>query len=204
MSSSFKDKLEQLHGSRKRAKKRAEQEGENEGVYTADDAVEYAEPPSESTAHQETPPPEPPPTNQNEKKEKKEEEPPDSEVGQKLARAYSLRSKGSTEASQTEDPSTGEGTTSAQSVSRETSASRVDSGNEPLAPNERGERLRKEVEKDLAGGKWDEALPLLHELVALLPRHPYGLEKLAEYHRRRGDHELVKHYEGRLRDVMPF
>ena len=214
MSSSFKDRLQRLHGSRKRAEERAERDKETHGVFSADDAVEHDVPPDErdpetsdeterpdqiepddTTDDSPDPGPVPQMTVRRADPDERDDDPgeraerPNTEVGERLARSYSLR-----------DRSRGDQTSD---VSRETDRSTIEE-NRSLPPNERAEMLRKRAGELIADGDWDAALPVLHEIVAILPRHAFALEKLAKFHRRNGDGKLANHYENRLRDVSPF
>jgi hypothetical protein len=45
---------------------------------------------------------------------------------------------------------------------------------------------------------------ILHEMIALSPRHPWALERLVEEHRRAGHTELADHYAKRLGDAAPY
>ncbi len=264
MSSSFQNRLERLHGSRKRAQER-QLEDEEHGVFSADEAREMETPPGEpppeeadehsdssdraepadatespdDTEAEETAPsddqlddlgemtirraesepaaPEPtdagtgdqtrneasaPQATKPETTQPGDDEHRETEVGQRLARRYSLRGR-----SGDDEPSEGEQSTSTgrPEADRSRESGRVShetSRSEP--PNERAERLRKHAAEYLDDGDWDAALPLLHEILALLPRHSFALQKLVDFHRDRGNRQLADHYESRLRKVAPF
>lgn len=77
----------------------------------------------------------------------------------------------------------------------------------PPSENAVGERLgelRRQAEALIAAGGLETALPLLHELAALSPTHPFALSQLAEYWRRRGNARLADHYAQRLAAVAPY
>jgi len=235
MSSSFKDRLERLHGSRERAEQRAERERDH-GIFSADDAVEHDHPPGEA------PPDDPPPpaksepgggktlprthedpnraeecdgrddgaplskmtyrradsaaSEPNEGDDTTPTDPPDTEVGERLARSYSLRNR-------SDRGRSADRTSAGDDVSRETESGPTDDGR-TLSPNERAEMLRNRAADHIDAGDWNAAVPILHEILALLPRHTFALEKLTNYHRNEGDTRLADHYESRLRDVAPF
>lgn len=71
-------------------------------------------------------------------------------------------------------------------------------------PHRRVARLRDRVERRLASDEWDAARPLLHEIAAIHPRHPFALEKLVELYKRKGNRTLERHFRSRLRDVTPY
>lgn len=262
MTSPFKNRLDRLHSSRKRAQER-QQEDEERGVFSADDAREM-----------ETPPGEPPPeetddhpddtdeleradtTDYSDAAEDDDEEPSDeqlddlgnmtirraepessargpadsgaddqtrddmstkpepepgqpddddhreTDVGQRLARRYSLQDRSDDDAPGDNDQSTATGRPRADRSKESDRVSHETSRSEP--PNERAERLRQRAAAHLDDGDWDAALPLLHEILALLPRHSFTLQKLVDFHRDRGNRQLADHYESRLRKVAPF
>lgn len=128
-------------------------------------------------------------------------------VGERLARSYSLRSRdrddaGDVSRETSTPPDAGDsGPTDAEPPTRESSPADAREGERP---NDRARRLRQRIESLLAADDWDEARPLLHELVALHPRHPYGLEQLVALHEREGRPKLARHYRSRLRDAAPY
>lgn len=264
MTSPFKNRLERLHGSRKRAQER-QQEDEERGAFSADQTREMETPPGE-------PPPEEPDDHPDDSDEteradttdssdtvesddkapsdeqlddlrdmtirraepesparepadgrsgdqapddmstKPEPEPEpaqpndddhrETEVGQRLARRYSLRDRSDDDAPAHNDQSTSNGRPKVDRSKESDRVSHETSRSEP--PNERAERLRKYAAEHLSDGDWDAALPLLHEILALLPRHSFALQKLVDFHRDRGNRQLADHYESRLRKVAPF
>lgn len=139
--------------------------------------------------------------------------PADGAVEEQLARSYSMRSRGrSTDdvSRETPDAPRQGGPSEKRDPSDSVDGGTEDNGLEgaPAAksepPNERARRLRERVEELLAAEKWSETRPLLHELVALHPRHSFGLEKLAQLHDREDNPELARHYRSRLREAAPF
>ena len=50
-------------------------------------------------------------------------------------------------------------------------------------------------------GNADEALPLLHEMVALSPANPFPLAELARYYRENQEPELARIFELRLKGL---
>jgi len=136
-------------------------------------------------------------------------------VEERLARTYSLRSRGgdggSGDVSRETGPSRETGgasgaarapSSSEDRHSRETGPKFAD--DLPDVPRERARALRKRAERLIAADDWDRARPLLHELVALHPRHPFGLERLADLYENEGERELADHYRSRLREAAPF
>jgi hypothetical protein len=261
MTSSFKNRLERLHGSRKRAQER-QQEDEEHGVFSADEANEMETPPGE-------PPPEEaddgPDTSDDssggesnepldadepdgagnseeqlddlgdmtvrraepsarERRDDRDEEngndttggaesepersqPEDNEhreteVGERLARRYSLRDRSDADTSSESEQSTSTGRREADRSEESDRVSRETYHSEP--PNERAERLRRRAAEHLDNDNWEAALPFLHEILALLPRHSFALQKLVDFHRDNGHRQLADHYESRLRKVAPF
>ncbi len=65
-------------------------------------------------------------------------------------------------------------------------------------------RLRQKASQRIEDDGLTEALPLLHEIAALAPRHAFALERLAEYHRQHGSDTLADHYARRLDEASPF
>lgn len=104
-----------------------------------------------------------------------------SAIGSRLARSYALKDRSG--------PNTAGG-----GKSRDVSVS--------LGDYLKG--LREKSEKIIAERGVVEALPYLHEMVALAPHHPYALEHLVRYHRERAEKTLVELYEARLKRGSPF
>jgi len=142
-------------------------------------------------------------------------------VGERLARSYSLRSRDCDETAEVSRETSTSGETESGAAdsgasggktaregeggeARRADASPVDSGRGDDVPGERSRRLRQRAETLLAADQWEEALPILHELIAIHPRHPYGLEKLVTLHEREGRSRLARHYRSRLRDAAPY
>lgn len=72
------------------------------------------------------------------------------------------------------------------------------------AVGERLTALRREAARLLQTGNDAEAIPILHEMVALSPRNPFPLAELARYYRAVGDADLAQLFEARLNDVAPY
>ena len=73
-----------------------------------------------------------------------------------------------------------------------------------LPVGQRLESLRNQVTNALESGASDQALDLLHQIVAIAPRHAFALRKLVEIYREKGDQTLVKVFKRRLDDVSPY
>lgn len=109
--------------------------------------------------------------------------PPLSALQRRLARTYELRARSSVGSS-------------APAPGRSTSSS---AGGEDLRVGERVALLRRRVQRMLDAGEAIEACaPMITELVALAPRHPFGLELLARYYRAIGARQCAEHVEARL------
>jgi hypothetical protein len=108
---------------------------------------------------------------------------PSSPVGARIARSYALKDRSGPTGSTR--PSTAPATT-------------------PVSLGDYLKNLREKSQSLINGGRFDEALPLLHEMVALAPHHPYALEFLVSHHRTRGEKHLVELYEARLKRGSPF
>lgn len=70
-----------------------------------------------------------------------------------------------------------------------------------------GERLtdlRVKAEALIGVGGLEAALPLLHEMAALSPTHPFPLTQLAAHWRAQGEERLADHYAQRLAAVAPY
>lgn len=72
------------------------------------------------------------------------------------------------------------------------------------AIGERLAELRVQAEALIAVGGTESALPLLHEMAALSPTHPYPLSQLANYWRDAGQTRLADLYASRLAAVAPY
>lgn len=78
---------------------------------------------------------------------------------------------------------------------------------EPASDNAIGERLselRLRAEALITVGGLESALPLLHEMAALSPTHPYPLTQLVRYWRELGNHRIAELYASRLAAVAPY
>lgn len=127
---------------------------------------------------------------------------PLSPMQKKLARSYRLREK------------SGDGQPSQPTASRtppRSSTGEDASQNEASAPpptlptRERATALRTSIQDRLAeGASLQDASSLIFELVAIAPRHVYGLEKLAAYYRAIGAVSCARDVEARLSRISPY
>ncbi len=125
---------------------------------------------------------------------------PTSRVASKLARTYALRKKAaSPKADTAETPAR----TKRDSVKLDASFSRSQL-RRGMPIGTRLRELRRQVERLGEQQRADDALALLHEMVALSPRNPFALEKLVAYYRQNGQPGLAEHYERRLQESSPF
>ena len=65
-------------------------------------------------------------------------------------------------------------------------------------------RLRREAAGHLEAHRFDAAVPLLHEMIALSPHNPYPIAQLARYYRLVGDEALAALFEERLEGLAPY
>ena len=72
------------------------------------------------------------------------------------------------------------------------------------AVGERLADLRRRAEALIGVGGLDSALPLLHEMAALSPTHPYALAQLAAYWAEVGNQRLSDLYAQRLAAIAPY
>ncbi len=72
------------------------------------------------------------------------------------------------------------------------------------AVGERLADLRLRAEALITVGGLESALPLLHEMAALSPTHPFPLSQLAEYWRTQGNGRLAELYAARLAAIAPY
>jgi len=150
-------------------------------------------------------------------------EKPRGEVYQKLERSYSMKQKsrsaseptGRQQSSSTEraakgGPETGEpqhGEAEPRESTRTDSAATTSGGNRGPTTDDVGTRvaeLRRQAREAIDRGDWTTAAPRLHEIVALIPNHPYALEQLAVYHDRRDEPRAAERYRERLERQSPF
>jgi uncharacterized protein YprB with RNaseH-like and TPR domain len=130
-----------------------------------------------------------------------------SEFRKKLVRSYRLKTK-----SRTGDPSVRRKPHSASSRSEPDGASVArkphhrTSADASVGANvgERLSELRRLAAQLLERGRDEDAVPMLHEMLALSPRNPFPLAELARYYRAAGDDDLANLFEARLRDVAPY
>ncbi len=136
------------------------------------------------------------------------------EVYQKLERSYSMRQKsrstnGSTDRRQSGDPNADPGQTESRETAHRETVSPTTHSKESRAPTAddvgtRVAELRRQARDAIDRGDWEAAAPRLHEIVALMPNHPYALEQLATYHERRDEPRAAERYRERLEQQSPF
>jgi uncharacterized protein YprB with RNaseH-like and TPR domain len=163
-----------------------------------------------------------------EEREETDAEPPKGAIAEQLSRSYRSRDRSRSRTESTENvsretegrsnrPSNASGSSKAarrlslggptdRDDSSVCDAEDVPASDHPTddRPGNRAARLRKEADRLWQNEQWEEVLPILHRIVALVPRHTYALEKLVEIHRQRGEDRLASHYRTRLRDATPF
>ena len=115
---------------------------------------------------------------------------PKNRVASKLERTYRLRGKFADSSS-----ASSARTSPHPSANTEPAAAPDQPLPQPVAS--RADQLRSAARSLLDQNMWREAFPLLCELVAIAPDDPWGLEKLAQWHRREGNHELADHLQTR-------
>lgn len=113
-----------------------------------------------------------------------------SRVAQALERTYRLRGKF---ARDSDTPAGSAPSPSRRDTEPATAPERSGDG----AVGRRTDKLESAARALIDEGMWREASPLLFELVALVPDHPWGLETLAEWYRRDGRSELAEQLEAR-------
>ncbi|MFW6057901.1 MAG: ribonuclease H-like domain-containing protein [Persicimonas sp.] len=133
---------------------------------------------------------------------------PRSKVGSKLARTYRLRDKSDKQKAdkkqsraQQKDRDTPDERPERVQLAASLSRSQLRKG---MPVGTRLRELRGQVERLLEEQRWDESVDILHEMIALSPRHPWALEHLVEQHRRTGNTGLAEHYAKRLGDTAPY
>ena len=65
-------------------------------------------------------------------------------------------------------------------------------------------QLRREAAAHLEAHRFESAVPLLHEMIALSPHNPYPIAQLARYYRLVGDESLASLFEDRLEGLAPY
>lgn len=127
---------------------------------------------------------------------------PKTKLTSQLSRTYALRSRAKSPDLRASTPRSDE------SVTRETiklagsfSRAKLRKGM-PIGTKLR--ELREEAERLAERGVEEEALHILHLMVALSPRNPYALEKLVSYYRRRGEPAIADHFAKRLDEIAPY
>lgn len=183
--SKFTDKLGRLHQSRVRALEENDA-GDQKRVFVAEDA---------KTVDVEPPKPEPPP--------QVEDTPARAAVREQLQIGARLGTR-----------SSGARRKPRQNDKQKLTMQRADApapvaaaSPRPRNDNAVGGRLgtlRTQAEALIDAGGIDHALPLLHEMAALSPTHPFPLRHLADYWREKGEPELSAYYAQRLAAAAPY
>lgn len=180
--SKFSDKLDRLHSSRVRALE-ADDSVDTQRVFVAEPDVVTKQPP----ATQPAPVSAPPPVQDSPAREAVRNQ---LEIGERLGtRARKPPRLTMTRAS---EPAPRRAPTPTQ---------------QPQSDNVVGERLadlRTRAEALIAVGGLESALPLLHEMAALSPTHPYPLTQLSAYWRGAGNERLASLYAQRLAAIAPY